>query len=90
MKKNNLLLILSTIFILLIYSCDSDPCDEGYTQVEENGTTFCLPDYIVGIENLSEYGNRLYHSKYGIIKLNKGKWTNEMGENITDLLKIEN
>lgn len=90
MKKKNLLLILSTIFILSIYSCDSDPCDEGYTQVEENGTTFCLPDYVVGIENPSEYGNRLYHSEYGIIELNKGKWTNEMGENITDLLKIEN
>ena len=89
MKKKNLHLTLLTIFILFIYSCDSDPCDEGYTQVEENGTTFCLPDYVAGIENLSEYGNRFYHNEYGIIELDKEKWTNEMGENITDLLNVE-
>jgi hypothetical protein len=89
MKKKNLPLTLLTIFILSIYACDSDPCNEGYTQVNDNGATFCLPDYIAGIENASEYGNMLYHSEYGIIKLNKGKWTNEIGENITDLLKAE-
>lgn len=89
MKKNNLLLTVLIIFILSFYACDSDPCNEGYTQVEENGATFCLPDYVVGFENPSEYGNMLYHSEYGIIKLNEGKWTNEIGENITDLLKIE-
>lgn len=88
MKKRKLLLTLATIFIISIYSCDSDPCDEGYTEVEEDGATFCLPDYVVGIENPSEKGNRFYHRDYGIIELYQGEWTNEMGENITDLLKV--
>ena len=90
MKNKKLLLVLLTILIISLYSCDSNPCDEGYTLVKENGSSYCLPDYVVGIEKSIEYGNRFYHNEYGIIEFEKGEWKNQIGENITDLLRGEN
>lgn len=87
MNIRNVVFALS--IILSFYSCDSDPCDEGYTQVEENGSTFCLPDYIVGIEKSIEYGNKFYHKEHGIIEFENGKWTNQYGDNLIDLNNIK-
>lgn len=90
MKNKKLFLATLTIFILSNYSCDSDPCDEGYTQVTENGATYCLPDFLGTIEESTEDGTKFFHTKFGIIELNNGKWTNKIGENITEFLTVEN
>ncbi len=85
MKNRHLFFGLILISSLLNYSCDSDPCDEGYTQVEQNGSFICLPDFLAGIEKSNEYGNTFYHKKHGVITFEKGQWTNEFGEKLTDL-----
>lgn len=38
-----------TIIVFTITSCDSK-CDSGYTEITENGSTFCVPEFITGIE----------------------------------------
>jgi hypothetical protein len=85
MKNKKLYLRIFTVLTVSFYSCDSDPCDEGYTEVTENGSTFCLPDYVAGIEKQTEYGNRFYHNEYGIIAFDNGKWTNPFGENLKNI-----
>ena len=57
--------------ILSFTSCENDPCDEGYTQIE-NG--MCIPDYVVGIENDTNIGDVFYHREYGAISFKDGKW----------------
>jgi len=86
MKNRNLFLGLFTVLILLT-SCDADPCDDGYTQVQENGSSFCLPDYVVGIEKLPEFGNTFYHNDYGIIKFENEKWSDQNDEIINNLIQ---
>lgn len=73
MKKTSLVLIVIIISVFVI-SCDSDPCDDGYTQID-NGV--CVPDYVVGIEKNIELGNVFYHSKYGPITYKNGNWYND-------------
>ncbi|MFD0989751.1 hypothetical protein ACFQ1R_06565 [Mariniflexile jejuense] len=72
MKKLSLILIALIIGAIAI-NCDSDPCDEGYTQID-NGV--CVPDYVVGIEKSVELGNVFYHPKYGAITYKDGNWYN--------------
>lgn len=74
MKKVGLILAV-LMSIIFVNSCDSDPCDEGYTQVDG----ICLPDYIVGIEQNFELGNEFYHSKYGTINYKNGNWYKDNG-----------
>ena len=73
MKKPSLFLITLLISVFII-SCESDPCDDGYTQLD-NGV--CVPDYVVGIEMSTEKGNVFYHPKYGAITYKNGKWYND-------------
>lgn len=73
MKKKNLLLAVFITGISLI-SCDTDPCDEGYTQLD-NGV--CVPDYVAGIEQNSELGNVFYHSELGAVTYKNGIWLDE-------------
>lgn len=70
MQKTIFLLIILITCIFFI-SCDTDLCDEGYTQLD-NGV--CVPDYVVGREQNSQLGNIFYHSKLGMIKFHNGKW----------------
>lgn len=75
MKKNKLLLttLIITFFTL---SCEkSDPCNDGYTEV--NGV--CIPDYVVGIELNPNSGNEFYHSELGIISYKNGLWRDSSG-----------
>ena len=70
--------------MFIIVSCDSDPCDDGYTQID-NGV--CVPDYVTGIENSDNLGNVFYHSKYGAITYENDNWYSEDNliiENIND------
>ncbi len=73
MKK--IILFLATLIIsILIVSCDSDPCDEGYTQLD-NGV--CVPDYVAGVANQDfTLGYVFYHSEFGVINFKNGKWFN--------------
>ena len=83
MKKTRLLLITMLISVFVI-SCDSDPCDDGYTQLE-NGV--CVPDYVVRIEKSTELGNVFYHSDYGAIIYKNDNWYDDGNliiENIND------
>ncbi len=73
MKKLTLLLSLCVVFVFIV-SCDSDPCDEGYTQID-NGV--CVPDYIAGVDQNFELGTEFYHSEYGVITYSNGNWYNE-------------
>lgn len=70
------------IIFSLIIACDNDPCESGYTEYNENGSSVCLPDYVVGIENTKEYGNVFFHSEHGVIKYQDKKWLNQRGEEI--------
>jgi hypothetical protein len=73
MKQFNFLFTL--LFLsLLMASCDNDPCDDGYTEID-NGA--CIPDYVVGIEQNSELGNMFYHLKFGAITFKNGNWHDE-------------
>ena len=83
MKKTNLILI-TTLISLFVTSCEKDPCDDGYTQLD-NGV--CVPDYVVGIEKNTNLGNVFYHSEYGEITFKNGNWYDNQNliiENIKD------
>ncbi|WP_396634555.1 hypothetical protein [Maribacter sp. R86514] len=83
-------LFIGLLTILFTYSCDSDRCDEGYTEVVlDDGIEVCLPDYVVGIEKPSINSNKFYHTEYGVIEFQNGEWKNQIGENITNLLRAE-
>lgn len=76
------IIILSLIFI----SCDLDPCDTGYTQVKNNdGSSYCLPDYVVGEKQDFEKGNVFYHKKHGLVSFNKGEWYTHENKILTDI-----
>lgn len=75
-----------SVFYFVFQACDTDPCDEGYTQIRDNGMSICVPDYIMGIEKSGDYGNRFYHDNLGLIEFNNGKWTNQYGENVSSKL----
>ncbi len=66
-------------FIMGVFmmGCESDPCDEGYTQVRRDGMDICLPDYLAGTKVTPESGNRFYHQKYGVITFEDGMWWDE-------------
>ena len=81
MKKTNLLLV-TLLTSILIISCDYDPCDDGYTQLD-NGV--CVPDYIAGIEKKPEFGNVFYHSKFGPITFKNGTWYDKNNSIIINL-----
>ena len=81
--------VLVTALLFVGTACSSDPCDEGYTAVEDNGTTACLPDYVVGLEAKLTSKTRFFHVEHGVITYHNGEWTNHLGERITDLLKIQ-
>lgn len=78
-------LFTSIILGLLITSCDSNPCDEGYTQVQENGATFCLPDYVVGIEKQRKLGDKFFHHLHGVVVFKDNQWFDEHGNKIFNL-----
>ncbi|GAL63295.1 MULTISPECIES: hypothetical protein [Algibacter] len=73
MKKHILLLAILITSISFI-NCESDPCDEGYTQLD-NGV--CVPDYITGIEQKTELGNVFFHSELGAVTYKNGSWFDE-------------
>ena len=81
MKKIKLLLTFLIICTLNL-SCDKDPCDDGYTQLD-NGV--CVPDYIVGIEQNFELGNLFYHSELGAVSYINDIWYDENNIIITTL-----
>ena len=83
MKKNHFSLFL--IFFFILISCEQNPCDSGYSYIENSdGSSYCLKDFEYGIENyINEYGNTFYHDKLGVIIFENGKWINEMNENIS-------
>jgi hypothetical protein len=78
MKKISLLIGI----LLFMNSCDKDPCDEGYTQLDSG---VCVPDYIVGQLNDFSLGNVYYHNKFGVINLVDGNWYNENNLIIQDI-----
>jgi len=66
---------------LLFLNCESDPCDEGYTYVDD----FCIPDYVVG-QNLNyKEGEQFYHIEYGIITYSNYSWIDESANIINEL-----
>jgi len=68
------LFVLTLLFIFC--SCD-DPCDEGYTQqVNADGSTFCVPDFLTGKINNFELGDTYFHSEHGVIRIKKEDWFN--------------
>ncbi|MBQ0787743.1 MAG: hypothetical protein KBT69_09590 [Oceanihabitans sp.] len=79
--KNLNLCIITLLISLFIVSCESNPCDDGYTELD-NGV--CVPDYVAGIEKNNNLENVFYHSKYGAITFKNGNWYD------TENLIIEN
>lgn len=82
MKINNYLKApFMLVLLLLISSCDDDPCDVAHTMI--NGE--CMPDYIFPqTENLKS-GDTFYHTKYGVITFKNGHWYNDKGAFISEL-----
>ena len=78
--------ILPLLFMsFLITSCE-DPCDTGYTQVKNNdGSSYCLPDYLAGEKQDFEKGNIFNHQEYGIIVLRNGRWFDNQNRILNDL-----
>lgn len=75
MRKLNLLLAFLVIIIFNLSCEKSDPCNDGYTEV--NGV--CIPDYVVGIELNTNSGNEFYHSEFGVITYKNGLWLDSNG-----------
>ncbi len=73
MKKLKLLIGILITYSLLINCEARDLCDDGYLEVDG----FCIPDYVVGVEQNLEFGNTFCHIKYGVIKYENGNWTNK-------------
>ena len=82
MIKNYLKLAAAASLLLLLQSCDSTPCDDGYTEVQQNGGTICLPDYVVGIEKSAWLGTAFYHNDYGVIEFKNDNWVTTYGETL--------
>lgn len=82
MIKNYLKLASVVSILFLLQSCDSNPCDDGYTEVEQDGSTVCLPDYVVGIEKSKWLGTTFYHSDFGVIEFENGVWITSYGETL--------
>ncbi|KQC33487.1 hypothetical protein AAU57_09300 [Nonlabens sp. YIK11] len=80
MSHNYFKTALLFISVTLFMSCDSTPCDDGFTEVEQDGNVICLPDYVVGIEKTTWLGTAFYHSDYGIIEFDNGIWVTTYGE----------
>ncbi|WP_374959433.1 hypothetical protein [Gilvibacter sp.] len=87
--KLTLHISLIAVALCFVTSCSSDPCDDGYSPVEDNGTTICLPDYVVGLERNMTSKTKFFHRQHGVIIYDNGTWTNQFGENITTLLKAQ-
>lgn len=68
--------------IAALYSCDGDRCHDGYKPYNSNGHEICIPEFINGKANNFKLGDTYIHKKYGVIKLNKGVWKNELNETI--------
>ena len=83
--KNFFLSATIILFSFLIISCENDPCDEGYTQVTQDGIDICLPDYVVNSKQSLKSGDTFYHHEYGIITFQDDKWYNESGDVLKDL-----
>jgi len=84
MKTKFILPVLLICF--LIINCDPDPCDAGYTQIKNNdGSSFCLPDYVVGEKQDFEKGNIFYHQKHGIIFIKNGDWFDNQNRILNNL-----
>lgn len=81
MKKLKFAALVIT-FSTILASCDTDPCDPGYTEIDDG---ICLPDHVVGIEKNKELGNVFYHKTYGVIKFENGKWFTENNRLIESL-----
>jgi hypothetical protein len=70
----------------LIIHCDSDPCDDGYTQIKNiDRSSYCLPDYVVGEKQDLKKGNIFYHQEHGIIFLKDDKWFDNQNRILNDL-----
>ncbi|NQX77111.1 hypothetical protein [Gilvibacter sp.] len=87
MKFKQVFNVIALGAVLVFASCSSDPCDEGYTAVEDGGTTACLPDYVVGLEIKFTSKTRFFHDELGVITYDNGTWTNQLGEDITNRLE---
>ncbi|MDC7996541.1 hypothetical protein [Gilvibacter sediminis] len=87
MKSKQVLNAVALAMLLVFTSCSSDPCDEGYTAVEDGGTTACLPDYVVGLELNMKSKTRFFHKEFGVITFDNGRWSDPFGEDITQRLK---
>lgn len=84
MKNKFILLVLLVSFLFI--NCDSDPCDTGFTQIKNNdGSSYCLPDYVVGEKQDFEKGNIFYHQEHGIIFLKDGNWFDNQNRILNDL-----
>ncbi|SCY07061.1 hypothetical protein SAMN05192588_0988 [Nonlabens sp. Hel1_33_55] len=82
MVKNYLQITVAVFLLLILQSCDSTLCDEGFTEVDQNGGTVCLPDYVVGIEKSTWLGTDFYHSDFGVIAFKDGSWVTSYGEKL--------
>ncbi|WP_167342009.1 hypothetical protein [Nonlabens sp. SY33080] len=87
MKRKVIAFGLFTLMLISLNSFDSDTCDSGYTEIENNGETICIPDYLVGIETKEGMGTTFYHSKEGVIEYKNGIWTNYLGKDITEVIE---
>ena len=88
MNKNYLKLVAAASLLFMLQSCDSTPCDAGFTEVEQNGDIICLPDYVVGVEKSSWLGTSFYHSDYGVIEFKNGVWITSYDE-ILEVSELE-
>jgi hypothetical protein len=77
-------IILLIVISSLTFSCEKDPCDEGYKPYESNGQTICIPEYLNGKRFDFKLGNMYYHDEYGVITIQNGTWKDRNN------VKIEN
>ena len=78
------ILILTLSFSIM--SCNQDPCDVSHTII--NGE--CMPDYIFPPNQQLNFGDRYYHTDFGVIVFKNGKWYNDNDEPIEELNSKKN
>ena len=68
MKKIKISLI--TFTSLFFMNCDTDRCDEGYSEVSNSdGSSYCIKNFEAGIENkFEQYGNIFFQKNDGILE----------------------
>lgn len=81
MKSKYCLIVSCCVALIVLSSCNNDPCDVAHTVVDGE----CIPDYVFPQNKNHISGDRFYHTQYGVIIFKDDNWYNDKGSIITEL-----